>query len=49
MSKLYNSKAWLRKRYLVDRKSPQEIADECGVAMMTIYRKLQEQGLIKKR
>lgn len=49
MAKLYASKAWLRKRFLVDKKTPEEIAKECGVSHMTIYRKLQKHGLIKKR
>jgi DNA-binding MurR/RpiR family transcriptional regulator len=44
MAKLYQSKAWLRRRYLVERKSPEEIAKECGVSHMTIYRKLKEFG-----
>lgn len=47
MAKLYLSKAWLRRRYLVERKSPEEIAKECGVSHMTIYRKLKEFELIR--
>jgi hypothetical protein len=36
-AKLYTSEAWLRKRVLVDRKSPEEIAKECGSSVETIY------------
>ncbi|QIN94063.1 helix-turn-helix DNA binding domain protein [Streptomyces phage Wakanda] len=46
---MYDSYAWMRKRFLVDKKTPEEIAKECGVSHMTIYRKLQAHGLIKKR
>jgi hypothetical protein len=36
-AKLYTSEIWLRKRYLVDKKSPEEIAKECGASVETIY------------
>jgi hypothetical protein len=36
-AKLYASENWLRKRFLVDRKTPQEIATECGATVETIY------------
>ena len=49
MAKLYTSRAWLRKRFLVDKKTPEEIAKECEVSHMTIYRYLERFGLIKKR
>jgi len=45
--KLYKSKDWLYRRYVVQRKSMEEIAKECGVSIMTIYRSLKENGLIK--
>ena len=35
--KLYTSEIWLRKRYLIDKKSPQDIAKECGASIETIY------------
>jgi hypothetical protein len=35
--KLYTSEVWLRKRYLMDKKTPEEIAKECGVSLETIY------------
>lgn len=37
MNKLYTNEFWLRKRYTVDKKSAQEIAEECGVSAETIY------------
>jgi len=35
--KLYTNQAWLRKRYVVDKKTPNEVAKECGVSLETIY------------
>jgi hypothetical protein len=35
--KLYQSEAWLRKRFHLDRKTPEEIAKECGTSVETIY------------
>lgn len=45
--KLYKSKDWLYRRYVVQRKSMEDIAKECGVTVMTIYRALKENGMIK--
>ena len=45
--KMYKNKDWLHRRYVVQRKSMEEIAQECGVTVMTIYRALKEKGLIK--
>ena len=45
--KLYKNKDWLRRRYVVQRKTMAEIAEECGVTVMTIHRALKENGLIK--
>lgn len=36
-AKLYTNEAWLRKRFLMDKKTPQEIAKECGSTVETIY------------
>ena len=47
--KLYTSKIWLRKRYLMDKKSPEEIAKECGASIETIYVYLAKFGLRKSR
>jgi transposase len=45
MEKLYTNQMWLRKRYHVDRKSPEAIAKECGVSVETIYVYLAKFGL----
>ena len=47
--KLYLSKDWLYRRYVVQKKTVTEIAFECGVSAMTIQRYLEKFGLIKKR
>ena len=36
-AKLYTNEAWLRKRFHLDRKTPEEIAKECGTSVETIY------------
>lgn len=41
----YKNKSWLHKKYVQDRKTPQEIADECGVSLQTIYLYLNKFGL----
>lgn len=46
--KIYKSDAWLKKRYLIDKKSIGEMAKEAGVAPMTIRRELERLGLIRK-
>lgn len=48
-SKLYLSEAFMRKRYLMDKKSPEEIAKECGASVETIYVYLAKFGLRKSR
>jgi hypothetical protein len=48
-SKLYASEVWLRKRYLMDKKSPEDIAKECGVSLETIYVYLAKLGLRKSK
>lgn len=47
--KFYQSKEWLYRRYVVQKKNITEIAKECGVSVMTIQRYLEQFGLIKKR
>ncbi len=47
--KLYKSEVWLRKRYLMDKKSPEEIARECGASVETIYVYLAKFGLMKSK
>jgi DeoR/GlpR family transcriptional regulator of sugar metabolism len=47
--KLYQSKDWLYRRYIAQKKTVTEISKECGVSAMTIQRYLDQFGLIKKR
>jgi Zn-dependent peptidase ImmA (M78 family) len=44
---LHLSEAFLRKRYIVDKKSPEDIAKECGVSLQLIYRQLKKFGIKK--
>ncbi len=48
-AKLYTSEVFMRKRYLVDKKSPEEIAKECGCTVETVYVYLAKFGLRKSR
>ena len=47
--KLYQSQTWLYRRYIVQKKTVTERADECKVSAMTIQRYLEKFQLIKKR
>jgi len=47
--KLYMSEIFLRKRYLSDKRTPEEIAKECGTSTETIYVYLAKFGLRKGR
>jgi hypothetical protein len=47
--KLYTSDVWLRKRYVVDKKTPEQIAKECGASVETIYVYLAKFGLRKSK
>ena len=47
--KLYTNEVWLRKRYLMDKKTPEEIAKESGASVETIYVYLAKFGLRKSR
>jgi hypothetical protein len=49
MAKLYQSEAWLKKRFLLDKKSPEDIAKECGASIETIYVYLAKFNLRKSR
>lgn len=46
---LYDSVMWLRKRYIVERKTIVEMAQEAGCSHMTIQRALEKHGLIKNQ
>jgi hypothetical protein len=48
-AKLYASDVWLRKRYVVDKKTPEQIAKECGASVETIYVYLAKFGLRKSK
>jgi len=48
-AKLYTSEVFMRKRYLVDKKTPEEIAKECGSSVETIYVYLAKFGLRKSK
>ena len=47
--KLYQNENWLKKRYLFDKKSPEDIAKECKVSVETIYVYLSKFNLKKSR
>jgi hypothetical protein len=47
--KLYESKDWLYKRYVVERKDIVTIAKEASCSHMTIQRYLEKYGMLKKR
>jgi Zn-dependent peptidase ImmA (M78 family) len=44
---LHLSEAFMRKRYVIDKKPPEDIAKECGVSVQLIYRQLKKFGLKK--
>ena len=48
-AKLYTSEVFMRKRYLMDKKTPEEIAKECGCSLETIYVYLAKFGLRKSK
>jgi hypothetical protein len=47
--KLYTNELWLKKRYHMDKKSPEDIAKECGVSVETVYVYLAKFGLRKSK
>lgn len=49
MSKLYTSEAYMRKRYIMDKKTPEEIAKECGISVETVYVYLAKFGLRRSK
>jgi len=48
-AKLYTSETFMRKRYLVDKKTPEDIAKECGCSLETVYVYLAKFGLRKSK
>ena len=47
--KLYESREWLHKRYVLERKGIMDMAKEAGCSHMTIQRALEKFGLIKNQ
>lgn len=47
--KLYENSNWLRKRYVIEKKTIQEMAKEAGCSHMTIQRYLEKNGMIKNQ
>jgi DNA-binding CsgD family transcriptional regulator len=48
-SKLYQNEMWLKKRYHFDKRTPEQIAAECGVSVETIYTYLAKFKLRKSK
>ena len=48
-AKLYTSEVFMRKRYVMDKKTPEEIAKECGCTIETVYVYLAKFGLRKSK
>ena len=48
-AKLYTSETFMRKRYVMDKKTPEEIAKECGCTVETVYVYLAKFGLRKSK
>jgi hypothetical protein len=48
-AKLYTSEAFMRKRYHLDRRTPEEIAKECGISVETVYAYLAKFNLRKSK
>jgi transposase-like protein len=44
---LHLSKEYLKKRYIMDKRSPEDIAKECRVSVQLVYRQLKKFGLKK--
>ena len=47
--KLYQSEVYMRKRYVLDKKTPEEIAKECNCTVETVYVYLAKFGLRKSK
>lgn len=45
--KYYESKAWLERRYVIEKKTAAEIAEECNTTEMTISRWLNKHELAR--
>jgi hypothetical protein len=49
MSKLYESRDWLLKRYVIEKQGIINMAKEAGCSHMTIQRALEKYKIIRKR
>ena len=49
MAKLYESHAWLYKRYVLERKGIIDMAKEAGCSHMTIQRALEKHNIINRK
>lgn len=49
MPDLYKSEAWLKRRYVVQKKTIVEIAKECGCSHQTVQNYLEKFGLMRKQ
>jgi hypothetical protein len=49
MAKLYDNRAWLYKRYVLEKKGIVDMAKEAGCSHMTVQRALEKHGIIKKK
>lgn len=47
--KLHTNEGFMRKRYHLDKKTPEEIARECGVSVETVYVYLAKFNLRKSK
>lgn len=47
--KLYENPDWLRKRYVLEKKTISDMAKEAGCSHMTIQRALEKYALIKNQ
>jgi transcriptional regulator of acetoin/glycerol metabolism len=47
--KIYQNEAWLRKKYLRDKLTLEQIAEEAGVSRVTIWRQLNKYGMVRER
>lgn len=49
MKNFYQNEIWLKKRFIIDKKSPEDIAKECGCSVETVYVYLAKFGLKKSK
>ena len=42
---LHHSEAYLKKRLHIDKRSPENIAQECGVSVQIIYKQMRKFGI----